>query len=234
MKKAFVTGVTGQDGSYLAELLLEKNYEVHAILRRSSIFTTPRVDHIFDHPRFFTYHGDLADSSNLHSLLSRIAVAVLSTSKGPVIYWSRRVGRNNGIFKMPKFRTMGVGTPPLATHLLGNPKQYLTPVGSFLRRSSLDELPQLWSVLIGNMSLVGPRPALFNQHDLIQLRTKYGVHLLLPGLTGWAQVNGRDELSIEDKVALDVYYVENQSFGLDIKILWSTLIKVIRREGVSH
>ena len=163
-----------------------------------------------------------------------VAVAVRSTSKGPALYWSDRVGRNNGIFKMPKFRSMRIGTPTLATHLMGNPKEYLTPIGSLLRRSSLDELPQLWSILIGDMSLVGPRPALFNQQDLIELRTKFGVHLLLPGITGWAQVNGRDELSIEDKVALDIYYLKNQSLWLDIKILWMTLIKVIRREGVSH
>ncbi|TRZ65173.1 MAG: sugar transferase [Comamonadaceae bacterium] len=163
-----------------------------------------------------------------------VTIAVRSISKGPALYWSDRVGRNNGNFKMPKFRTMRVGTPALATHLMGNPKEYLTPIGSFLRRSSLDELPQLWSVLVGDMSLVGPRPALFNQQDLIELRTKYGIHLLLPGLTGWAQVNGRDELSIEDKVALDVYYLKNQSLWLDIKILWLTLIKVVRREGVSH
>ena len=167
-------------------------------------------------------------------LLIMVATAVRLTSKGLVFYWSDRIGRGNNVFKMPKFRSMQLGTPVTATHLLGNPQEYLTPIGSFLRRTSLDELPQLWSILIGDMSLVGPRPALFNQQDLIQLRTKYGVHLLLPGLTGWAQVNGRDEVSIEDKVALDVYYLKNQSFWLDIKILWMTLIKVIRREGVSH
>ena len=167
-------------------------------------------------------------------LLIMVATAVRLTSKGLVLYWSDRIGRGNKVFKMPKFRSMQLGTPVKATHLLGNPQEYLTPIGSFLRRTSLDELPQLWSILIGDMSLVGPRPALFNQQDLIQLRTKYGVHLLLSGLTGWAQVNGRDELSIEDKVALDVYYLENQSFWLDIKILWMTFIKVIRREGVSH
>ena len=167
-------------------------------------------------------------------LLIMVATAVRLTSKGLVLYWSDRIGRGNKVFKMPKFRSMQLGTPVTATHLLGNPQEYLTPIGSFLRRTSLDELPQLWSILIGDMSLVGPRPALFNQQDLIQLRTKYGVHLLLPGLTGWAQVNGRDELSIQDKVALDVYYLENQFFWLDIKILWMTLIKVVRREGVSH
>ena len=135
---------------------------------------------------------------------------------------------------MPKFRSMQIGTPEVATHLLLNPDAYLTPIGSFLRRSSLDELPQLWSILKGDMSFVGPRPALFNQDDLIALRSRQGVDKILPGLTGWAQVNGRDELSIEDKVALDVYYLENQSFWLDIKILWLTMIKVFRREGVSH
>ncbi len=163
-----------------------------------------------------------------------VGIAVRLTSKGPALYWSDRVGQNNVIFKMPKFRSMLVGTPAVATHLLGNPKSHLTPIGSFLRKSSLDELPQLWSILTGEMSLVGPRPALFNQQDLIELRAKYGIHLLLPGLTGWAQVNGRDELSIEDKVVLDVYYLEHRSFWLDIKILWSTLIKVFQREGVSH
>jgi O-antigen biosynthesis protein WbqP len=163
-----------------------------------------------------------------------LTITVRLTTRGPSIYWSDRVGRNNSIFKMPKFRSMRIGTPALATHLLGNPKDYLTPIGSLLRRSSLDELPQLWSILIGDMSLVGPRPALFNQNDLIALRAREGVDQLMPGLTGWAQVNGRDELSIEDKVALDVYYLKNQSFWLDIKILWMTLIKVVRREGVSH
>lgn len=163
-----------------------------------------------------------------------VAIAVRSTSKGPALYWSGRVGRNNGSFKMPKFRSMLVGTPALATHLMDNPKEYLTPIGSFLRRSSLDELPQLWSILIGDMSLVGPRPALFNQQDLIELRTKYGIHLLTPGLTGWAQVNGRDDLSIEEKVVLDIYYLKNQSLLLDIKILWMTLVQVISHEGVSH
>jgi O-antigen biosynthesis protein WbqP len=163
-----------------------------------------------------------------------VGMAVRITSKGPALYWSDRIGQNNVIFKMPKFRSMQVGTPAVATHLLGNPNSYLTPIGSFLRTSSLDELPQLWSVLAGDMSFVGPRPALFNQQDLIELRTKYGVHLLLPGITGWAQVNGRDELPNVDKVALDVFYLKNQSLRLDIKILWMTLIKVIRREGVSH
>ena len=163
-----------------------------------------------------------------------VGMAVRITSKGPALYWSDRIGQKNVIFKMPKFRSMQVGAPAVATHLLANPRSYLTPIGSFLRNSSLDELPQLWSVLAGDMSFVGPRPALFNQQDLIELRTKYGVHLLLPGITGWAQVNGRDQLTIGDKVALEVYYLKNRSFWLDIKILWLTIIKVVRHEGVSH
>jgi len=167
-------------------------------------------------------------------LLMVVAIAVRLTSNGSALYWSDRIGHGSSIFKMPKFRSMQIGTPTAAKHLLGNPQDYLTPIGSFLRRTSLDELPQLWSILIGDMSFVGPRPALFNQNDLIELRTKCGIHLLLPGLTGWAQVNGRDELSIEDKVALDVFYLKNQSLWFDIKILWMTLIKVVRREGVSH
>ena len=163
-----------------------------------------------------------------------LAVLVRLTSKGPVLYWSERVGRNNTIFKMPKFRTMRVGTPAVATHLLSNPDSYLTPIGSFLRKSSLDELPQLWSILKGDMSFVGPRPALFNQHDLIELRTEQGVHELVPGLTGWAQVNGRDELPIPDKVKLDVEFLHRQSLWFDIRILWMTFVKVLRRDGVSH
>lgn len=163
-----------------------------------------------------------------------IALAVRLTSKGPALYWSDRVGRNNIIFKMPKFRSMRVGTPAVATHLLADPKAHLTPIGSFLRKSSLDELPQLWSILVGDMSFVGPRPALFNQHDLIELRTQQGVHTLLPGLTGWAQVNGRDELPIPVKVKLDVEYLRRHSLWFDIHILWMTFVKVLRREGVSH
>ena len=163
-----------------------------------------------------------------------VALLVRFTSRGPVIYWSDRVGRLNHIFKMPKFRTMLVDTPAVATHLLSNPDQYLTPVGSFLRRSSLDELPQLWSILIGDMSFVGPRPALFNQADLIALRTEKNVHLVTPGLTGWAQVNGRDELPIPEKVKLDAYYVEHQSLILDCRILVMTFFKVIKRDGVTH
>jgi O-antigen biosynthesis protein WbqP len=163
-----------------------------------------------------------------------VAIAIRFTSKGPVLYWSDRVGRNNAIFKMPKFRSMRVGTPAVATHLLDNPEAHLTPVGSFLRKSSLDELPQLWSILVGDMSFVGPRPALFNQLDLIELRTQKNVHILVPGLTGWAQVNGRDELPILQKVALDAEYLTRKGFWFDIKILWMTCLKVIQRNGVSH
>ena len=163
-----------------------------------------------------------------------VAVLVLMTSTGPVLYWSDRVGRNNMLFKMPKFRSMRLGTPALATHLLGNPASHLTPIGSFLRKSSLDELPQLWSILKGDMSFVGPRPALFNQQDLIELRTAQGVHELVPGLTGWAQVNGRDELPIPQKVALDAEYLQKQSLWFDVRILWLTFVKVVRRDGVSH
>lgn len=163
-----------------------------------------------------------------------VAICVKLTSKGPVVYWSDRVGRHNRIFKMPKFRTMRVDTPAVATHLLSDPKSFLTPVGSFLRKSSLDELPQLWSIVRGDMSFVGPRPALFNQDDLIALRARYGVDKVLPGLTGWAQINGRDELPIPDKVKLDLDYVNRQSFGLDLKIIFLTFLKVIRRDGITH
>ena len=163
-----------------------------------------------------------------------VALAVRLTSPGPALYWSDRVGRNNRIFKMPKFRSMRIDTPAVATHLLHEPKQWLTPIGSFLRKSSLDELPQLWSILKGDMSFVGPRPALFNQDDLIALRTEMGVHELLPGLTGWAQVNGRDELPIPQKVQLDVEYLHRQSFLFDLKIIWMTALKVLVRDGVSH
>jgi O-antigen biosynthesis protein WbqP len=163
-----------------------------------------------------------------------IAMAVRTTSRGPVLYWSERVGKNNITFRMPKFRSMRVETPAVATHLLGNPDAYLTPIGSFLRKSSLDELPQLWSILKGDMSFVGPRPALFNQHDLIALRTEHGVHELLPGLTGWAQVNGRDELPIPEKVRFDLEYLHRQSLGFDLLILWLTFVEVLRRDGVSH
>jgi O-antigen biosynthesis protein WbqP len=163
-----------------------------------------------------------------------VAILVKLTSPGPALYWSDRVGRNNLIFKMPKFRSMRMGAPEVATHLLKDPMGYLTPIGSFLRKSSLDELPQLWSILVGDMSFVGPRPALFNQDDLIVLRTESGVHELLPGLTGWAQINGRDELLIPDKVKLDVEYFRHRSLWFDIRILWLTFVKVIRRDGVSY
>jgi len=163
-----------------------------------------------------------------------ISIAVRLSSKGPALYWSDRVGKNNKIFKMPKFRSMLTDTPAVATHLLDNPDTYLSPIGGFLRRSSLDELPQLFLVLKGDMSFVGPRPALYNQDDLIALRTEKGVDKLLPGITGWAQVNGRDELSIPDKVALDTEYLNRQSFWFDIKILWMTFLKVAKRDGVSH
>jgi O-antigen biosynthesis protein WbqP len=163
-----------------------------------------------------------------------VALLVRLTSRGPALYWSDRVGRNNRIFRMPKFRSMRVGTPAVATHLLADPKVYLTPIGSFLRKSSLDELPQLWSILVGDLSFVGPRPALFNQDDLISLRTECGVHELMPGLTGWAQVNGRDELPIPQKVELDAEYLRRRSFLFDIQIIWLTAVKVLKRDGVSH
>jgi len=163
-----------------------------------------------------------------------VAILVKATSKGSILYWSDRVGKNNIIFRMPKFRSMKVDTPAIATHLLADPKSALTPVGDFLRKSSLDELPQLWSILKGDMSFVGPRPALFNQDDLITLRSEKGVEKLLPGLTGWAQVNGRDELPIPQKVVLDQEYLDKQSFSFDLYILWLTFIKVINRDGVSH
>jgi O-antigen biosynthesis protein WbqP len=163
-----------------------------------------------------------------------ISMLIKLTSKGPVLYWSDRVGKYNGIFKMPKFRSMKVDTPLVATRLLADPKSVLTPVGDFLRKTSLDELPQLWCILKGDMSFVGPRPALFNQDDLITLRTKKGVHALVPGLTGWAQINGRDELPIPQKVDLDGEYLHHQSLWFDIKIIWLTFIKVIKKDGVSH
>jgi len=170
----------------------------------------------------------------LTPLIFIVAIAVHLTSEGPVLYWSDRVGKNNKIFKMPKFRSMLLDTPAVATHLLDNPDTYLSTIGGFLRRSSLDELPQLFSVINGDMGFVGPRPALYNQNDLITLRTEKGVDALLPGITGWAQVNGRDELSIPDKVALDVEYLNRQSFWFDMKILWMTFLKVIKFDGVSH
>lgn len=170
----------------------------------------------------------------LFTIYILISILVKLTSSGAVLYWSDRVGRHNKIFKMPKFRTMRIDTPAVATHLLDNPQQYLTPIGPFLRKTSLDELPQLWSILKGDMSFVGPRPALFNQDDLISLRTEHGVDKLVPGLTGWAQINGRDELPIAEKVKLDVEYMQKQSFLFDLKIILLTFIKVLRRDGVQH
>ncbi len=163
-----------------------------------------------------------------------IGLLVRLTSEGPVLYWSDRVGRHNKLFRMPKFRSMKINTPALATHLLDCPDQFLTPIGGFIRKTSLDELPQLWSILAGDMSFVGPRPALFNQHDLIDLRTQNGVEHLPPGLTGWAQINGRDELPIPEKVKLDIEYLRRQSLWFDVRILWMTAVKVLRRDGVSH
>ncbi len=163
-----------------------------------------------------------------------IALVVHLTSPGPVLYWSNRVGRSNQIFRMPKFRTMRTDAPVVATHLLKNSDQWLTPIGPFLRRWSLDELPQLWSVLLGQMTLVGPRPALFNQYDLITLRTNLGIHELVPGITGWAQINGRDSLLITQKVKLELEYLRKKSFLFDLKILWMTALKVLSKDGVLH
>jgi O-antigen biosynthesis protein WbqP len=163
-----------------------------------------------------------------------IVLLVKITSRGPVLYWSDRVGRNNAIFKMPKFRTMNNKAPAVATHLLSEPDRYLTPIGSFLRKSSLDELPQLFSILKGDMSFVGPRPALFNQNDLISMRAEKGIHILSPGLTGWAQINGRDDLPIPVKVEFDSYYLKHQNFFFDLRILSMTLLKILKKEGVRH
>lgn len=184
--------------------------------------------------RFFDLLLALMATAVLALPILLVALAVRLTSRGPALYWSDRVGRHNRIFRMPKFRSMRVDTPAVATHLLQDPKAWLTPIGSFLRKSSLDELPQLWSILVGDMSFVGPRPALFNQDDLIALRTSQGVDELVPGLTGWAQINGRDELPIPEKVALDVEYLRRRSFLFDLRILWLTALKVVRRDGVSH
>lgn len=163
-----------------------------------------------------------------------IAMMIKVTSKGPVLYWSERVGKDNIIFYMPKFRSMKIGTPKVATHLLDNAEDHLTVIGSFLRKTSLDEMPQLWSILIGDMSLVGPRPALFNQYDLVELRTQYRVDKLLPGLTGWAQINGRDNIDIQGKVQLDFYYLRNIGFRLDLKIILLTIYYAIGQVGISH
>ncbi len=184
--------------------------------------------------RFFDLTLALLTLALLALPLLAVALLVWLTSPGPILYWSDRVGRYNKIFRMPKFRSMRVGTPALATHLLDDPDRYLTPIGSFLRKSSLDELPQLWSIFKGDMSFVGPRPALFNQDDLIALRTQQRVHELVPGLTGWAQVNGRDELPIPEKVLLDVEYMNRRSLWFDLQILWLTVVKVFCRDGVSH
>jgi O-antigen biosynthesis protein WbqP len=184
--------------------------------------------------RFFDLVASVTALVILSPLIILVTLLIKSTNKGPALYWSDRVGQRNIIYKMPKFRTMQLGTPTVATHLLTDSSQYLTPVGSFLRKSSLDELPQLWSILVGDMSFVGPRPALFNQDDLIALRKQYGVDQLVPGLTGWAQVNGRDELSIPIKVQYDFEYLQKQSFWFDMKILGLTFLKVVRRAGVSH
>jgi len=170
----------------------------------------------------------------LAPVLLIVGLAVRLTSPGPALYWSDRVGQNNVLFRMPKFRTMRIDTPEVATHLLDDPARWLTPIGGFLRRSSLDELPQIWSILVGHMSVVGPRPALFNQDDLIQARAKAGVHILRPGLTGWAQINGRDEISIPEKTTFDAHYLRHQSIALDLRIVIATFFKVVRRESVSH
>lgn len=184
--------------------------------------------------RVFDFTLAFAAAAALALPILIVALAVRLTSPGPALYWSKRVGRNNCIFEMPKFRSMRIDTPAVATHLLQNPGQWLTPIGSFLRKSSLDELPQLWSILKGDMSFVGPRPALFNQDDLIALRTEKNVHSLVPGLTGLAQINGRDELPIPQKVQLDAEYLQRRSFLFDLKILWMTARKVLSKDGVSH
>lgn len=184
--------------------------------------------------RLFDFCLALIASLILLAPIVVVAIAVRLTSKGPALYWSKRVGKNNHLFSMPKFRSMRIDTPAVATHLLGDPDRYLSPIGSFIRKTSLDELPQLWSILVGDMSFVGPRPALFNQDDLIALRTEKNVHTITPGLTGWAQINGRDELPIPQKVELDYYYLQHQSLFLDIKIIFLTFVKVVKRDGVSH
>ena len=184
--------------------------------------------------RFLDFSLGLLASILFSIPLLFLVVLVKLTSKGPALYWSNRVGRYNHLFSMPKLRTMRIDTPVVATHLLTNPDQFLTPIGGFLRKSSLDEIPQLWCILRGDMSIVGPRPALFNQQNLIDLRTEMGVHKIRPGLTGWAQINGRDELPIPDKVKLDLEYLQRQSLALDIKIIALTALKVVRRDGITH
>jgi O-antigen biosynthesis protein WbqP len=181
---------------------------------------------------------DILISSVLLTLLGLpmilLTIIIRIESPGPAIFWSKRVGVNNIFFMMPKFRTMHHGTVAVATHLLENPSKHLTRIGDFLRRTSIDELPQLYSILTGKMSLIGPRPALFNQRDLIELRTKYKVESLVPGVTGWAQVNGRDTITIEEKVNLDLDYLNNKSLKLDLYIIYLTLLKVFKKEGISH
>jgi len=184
--------------------------------------------------RCFDLFLGLLATALLSLLILILALLVKLTSPGPIFYWSERVGRGNAVFNMPKFRTFVLGTPTVASHLLSNSSIYLTPIGNFLRKNSLDELPQLWSILLGDMSFVGPRPALFNQYDLIELRTECGVHTLVPGLTGWAQVNGRDELSITEKVKLDIFYMERHSLWFDIRIIGYTFFKVLKHDGVTH
>lgn len=184
--------------------------------------------------RFFDFCVSFFALAALAIPLLVLALVIKSTSKGSVLYWSKRIGKNNVIFKMPKFRTMKAETPVVATHLLASPETFLTSVGKFLRKTSLDELPQLWSILKGDMSFVGPRPALFNQDDLISLRTECGVHNLTPGLTGWAQINGRDDISIQEKVKLDSEYLKRKSFTFDLYILWRTLSSVLMQKGISH
>ena len=184
--------------------------------------------------RFFDLILSVTAALLLLPVIITVSIAIKLTSKGPALYWSDRIGKNNDIFRMPKFRSMKTDTPVVATHLLKNSDSMLTPIGGFLRKSSLDELPQLWSIIKGDMSIVGPRPALFNQDDLIALRTEQGIHKIKPGLTGWAQINGRDELPIPEKVTFDFEYMQKQSFFLDLKIIWLTILKVIKSDGVSH
>lgn len=184
--------------------------------------------------RFFDLILSVTAALLLLPVIITVSIAIKLTSKGPALYWSDRIGKNNDIFRMPKFRSMKTDTPAVATHLLKNSDSMLTPIGGFLRKSSLDELPQLWSIIKGDMSIVGPRPALFNQDDLIALRTEQGIHKIKPGLTGWAQINGRDELPIPEKVTFDFEYMQKQSFFLDLKIIWLTILKVIKSDGVSH
>ena len=204
----------------------------HPLRKPLLIFTA--IIKKFNMKRFFDLIVAMFATILLFIPIVIVAIAVRLTSRGPAVYWSERVGLNSRIFRMPKFRTMRLSTPAVATHLLSNPEQFLTPIGSFLRRSSLDELPQLWSILRGDMSFVGPRPALFNQDDLIALRTRFGVDQMTPGLTGWAQINGRDELAIPDKVQLDVEYMKRQSFWFDLKIIFLTLLKVLKKDGITH